>query len=469
MLKNLLIPTKENNYNPFFSTKVVMVILTLWVLLFNSFATLLFSDYDVHAVSISADRIIELTNEERLKNGLGTVKADALLTSAAYAKANNMLKEQYWDHFGPNGESPWQFIKASGYEYIYAGENLGKGFTTSEGLHQAWMASPTHKENIVGKNYKDIGIAVVNGNLNGEDVFLVVQMFGSLHSVGTIAETPKIQKEVEITKQPTPVRIEQGESEDGNIKSIRIVYPEEGMTYTEPRVPVKGEVANFGSNSMVQIITGNQILGEAKIKQDNSWEFKNAYDWREGPNSLDAVITDGIEKYRDSVSFTISSVPPKVLGVNVNKEEEEFTIVVEVEDTAVEVSLVTGDQILKGELIENVVNFAIAEDQIQGKVYLVISDVYGNFDQEDITSHFGEEESKNSPSLGGFVNFNLSSIQRTIMVVLAALALSLLLIQMYFYKQYGKLKEKSGDFLMVGVWWLIFLFGSFIGYSGSIY
>jgi hypothetical protein len=467
VLKNLLIPTKENNYNPFFSTKVVMVILTLWVLLFNSFATILFSHYDVHAVSLSADRIIELTNEERIKSGLGPVKADALLTSAAYAKANNMLNEQYWDHFGPNGESPWQFIKASGYSYIYAGENLGKGFTTSEGLHQAWMASPTHKENIIGKNYKDIGIAIVNGNLNGEDVFLVVQMFGALHS--GVTEVPKIQKESETVKQPTPVRIEQGEAENGNIKSIRIVYPEEGMTYTEPKVPVKGEAINFGADRMVQIVTGNQILGEAQIEKDNSWEFKNAYDWREGPNSIDAVITDGIEKYRDSVNFVISSVPPKVLGVNVNKEEEEFRIVVEVEDTAVEVSLVTGDQIIKGEIIANLAEFSISEDDIQGKVYLVISDVHGNFDQEDITSYFVEKESKSSTSLGGFINFNLSSIQRTIMVVLAILALTLLLIQMYFYKQYGKLKEKSGDFLMVGVWWLIFLFGSFIGYSGSIY
>ena len=62
---------------------------------------------------------------------------NAKLVAAAQAKANNMFELQYWDHFGPNGETPWMFISQAGYVYVYAGENLAKGFRTAEGVHEA--------------------------------------------------------------------------------------------------------------------------------------------------------------------------------------------------------------------------------------------------------------------------------------------------------------------------------------------
>ena len=110
-MRDLIVPSKRNNYNPFFSTRVAMVILTLWVLLVNSFSGILIENFGVHATNMTSDRIIQLTNEERAKLGLNSLKSNANLTSAAHAKANDMFEKQYWDHFGPNGESPWDFIK----------------------------------------------------------------------------------------------------------------------------------------------------------------------------------------------------------------------------------------------------------------------------------------------------------------------------------------------------------------------
>ncbi|MEK7165889.1 MAG: hypothetical protein AAB874_03745, partial [Patescibacteria group bacterium] len=43
---------------------------------------------------------------------------------------------------------------------------------------EAWVNSPTHRENLLRGDYQDIGFAVVNGVLNGEETTLVVQMFG---------------------------------------------------------------------------------------------------------------------------------------------------------------------------------------------------------------------------------------------------------------------------------------------------
>ncbi len=468
VFRDLIIPSKKNNYNPVFSTKVAIVILTLWVLLFNSFSGVLLSEFGVHATSMSADRIIQLTNDERARRGLQRVNANAFLTSAAHAKANDMFDKQYWDHFGPDGESPWQFIKASGYSYIYAGENLGKGFTTSEGVHQAWMASPTHKENIISPNYNDIGIAIVNGTLHGEDIILVVQMFGSINTPVPALGVPQVGSSNVPTPSATPTVI-QGESEDGRTKSIRIVYPEEGMTYTEPNIPIKGETENVVMGSLVEIVSENRVIGETEVQRDNTWVFENLYDWKEGRNSIDAVVADNTKKYRDSVDFFISSVPPKILGVTVKEDRGNFNVKAEIERTTIQVSLITGDKIIHGEILDEFTEFIISEEEIAGKIFLVISDVHGNVEQKDITKYFPVEDEKGTFSLAGFINLNISSLQRFATILLTTLFLGILMVQIYFYKKAGKLNEKSGDFVMVGIWWFIFLFGSFIGYSGSIY
>ena len=101
------------------------------------------------------------------------------MAEAAREKALNMFKNNYWAHYGPNGETPWQFVLEAGYQYEYAGENLAKNFLFSDGVMEAWMDSETHRENILRDEYTEVGFAVVNGLLEGEETTLVVQMFGA--------------------------------------------------------------------------------------------------------------------------------------------------------------------------------------------------------------------------------------------------------------------------------------------------
>lgn len=128
---------------------------------------------------ITKDEIINVTNSERSNASLGTLTEDARLSAAAYKKAEDMFANNYWAHTSPQGKTPWDFILSVGYDYIYAGENLAKDFVYAEDAMKAWMNSPTHKANIVNPNYKNIGVAVVKGNMNDEEIVLVVQMFGT--------------------------------------------------------------------------------------------------------------------------------------------------------------------------------------------------------------------------------------------------------------------------------------------------
>jgi hypothetical protein len=102
-----------------------------------------------------------------------------------------MFTENYWAHNSPSGNSPWVWFKQEGYNYMYAGENLARGFSNSKDTVDAWMASKMgHKENLLGSNYQEIGIAVEDGVLNGEKTTLVVQLFGT--PIGAIATNPEV-------------------------------------------------------------------------------------------------------------------------------------------------------------------------------------------------------------------------------------------------------------------------------------
>lgn len=131
------------------------------------------------ATNIHVQKLVELTNQKRTESGAGTLTLDSQLSQAAAEKAAHMFQQGYWAHNGPDGRTPWDFINRSGYVYTVAGENLAKNFSDSEGVVEAWLNSPSHRENLLKKEYNDIGFAVVNGTLAGEETTLVVQMFGT--------------------------------------------------------------------------------------------------------------------------------------------------------------------------------------------------------------------------------------------------------------------------------------------------
>lgn len=157
-----------------------------------------------YATNINPDEIIRLTNEKRVENGLSPLTYNATLAQAALAKGNNMLAKNYWAHVAPDGTQPWAFFLAAGYQYKYAGENLARDFNDSSSTVDAWMASPSHRENMLSPNYKEIGVAVVNGNLTGSDTTLVVQFFGT-KLADTLPVQPVAAAEKIVPPSPSPV------------------------------------------------------------------------------------------------------------------------------------------------------------------------------------------------------------------------------------------------------------------------
>ena len=158
-----------------------------------------------YSSTITQQKVAEKTNEERRKLGLSELTVNEVLAKAAEDKARDMFQAQYWSHYSPSGKSPWDFMKAEKYVYSVAGENLARDFLETDDMMKAWMNSPTHRENIVNPRYHDIGIAVVNGRLNGVETTLVVQMFGTqLNGSVASAQLGQAGERIEIEEVPIP-------------------------------------------------------------------------------------------------------------------------------------------------------------------------------------------------------------------------------------------------------------------------
>ncbi len=203
-IHNLFVPHENNNFR---AKSLHIDFLTFYLLLALvltfGFKTLYAKSGDVlgFATDITVDKLYQLTNQVRQENQLPTLSYNDQLALAAQRKAADMFAKNYWAHYAPDGKTPWDFILSTGYQYEFAGENLAKNFLFSQNVMDAWMNSESHKENILRKDYTQVGFAVVNGVLNGEETTLVVQIFGK-PLVAPIAKQPETNSPVVEAKQP---------------------------------------------------------------------------------------------------------------------------------------------------------------------------------------------------------------------------------------------------------------------------
>jgi len=158
-----------------------------------------------YASDITVEQVVALSNAERAKSGLPALRFNATLSQSATAKASDMFSNQYWAHTSPQGKEPWDFFRTAGYGYKVAGENLARDFSTTPDMMTAWMNSPTHRANIMNSRYEEIGIAVVNGTLNGIETTLVVQHFGS--PAQAVAQIPPQSATAETVESARPAPV----------------------------------------------------------------------------------------------------------------------------------------------------------------------------------------------------------------------------------------------------------------------
>jgi hypothetical protein len=188
----------------------------------------------VYASDLTTSKVLTLTNESRQSSGLPALSLSQDLTVAAEAKAADMLKNNYFSHTSPTGVTPWHWIANTGYNYRYAGENLAINYETAKSTQNAWMKSPTHRANILSKNYTEVGIAIAEGKIDGETARVTIVMFGQ----PKVVAVPAPAKETPVAAQPAEVR---GVSEENTA----------GVVPDAPQMPLAEEQVAYSTQSQV--------------------------------------------------------------------------------------------------------------------------------------------------------------------------------------------------------------------------
>jgi uncharacterized YkwD family protein len=117
------------------------------------------------ALSAYEQKVVELTNQERAKNGLPALQVDLTLSKMAHEKSRDMSANGYFSHTSPTYGSPFDMMKKYGISYRYAGENIAMGQRTPEEVVKAWMNSEGHRKNILSPNFNMIGVGyMAQGN-----------------------------------------------------------------------------------------------------------------------------------------------------------------------------------------------------------------------------------------------------------------------------------------------------------------
>lgn len=104
-----------------------------------------------------ADKVIELVNAARAKEGLSPLTKDTTLTNLS--KIRSKETATLFSHQRPDGTSWSMVLKQNNVSYTLAAENIAAGQNTPEAVVKEWMNSPSHRANIMNSKYNKIGVS----------------------------------------------------------------------------------------------------------------------------------------------------------------------------------------------------------------------------------------------------------------------------------------------------------------------
>lgn len=119
-------------------------------------------------------------NQARTGRGLGKLSLDPELSKAAKVHTREMAERASLYH------TPSDALRARVTNWVVLGENVGVGAGVSS-LHNAFMNSPVHKDNVLHTGYRHVGIGV----LNRDGRMWVTVLFEGVTDPGTPLRMPR--------------------------------------------------------------------------------------------------------------------------------------------------------------------------------------------------------------------------------------------------------------------------------------
>ncbi len=130
-------------------------------------------------IHLDKNQYLRLLNDERVKNGLDPLKYNQQLENGAMARGRTILKfNDFSIEATRSGYSYKQAMADSGYSNIVTGETITPGYFEADELIEGSFEFGDKKQFLLEKDFDDIGIAEVEGQINGCNTQVIVQNFG---------------------------------------------------------------------------------------------------------------------------------------------------------------------------------------------------------------------------------------------------------------------------------------------------
>jgi uncharacterized protein YkwD/uncharacterized membrane protein required for colicin V production len=115
----------------------------------------------------SEQELFRAVNRERRERRLPELEWSNGLRDVARLHSDDMFRRGYFSHNSPEGLTPADRADGLGVEYRTIGENLALAPTVSV-AHRGLMGSPAHRENVLKRDFRRVGIGVIDGGVYGK-------------------------------------------------------------------------------------------------------------------------------------------------------------------------------------------------------------------------------------------------------------------------------------------------------------
>jgi len=135
------------------------ILIALVVTVFALAAPAMACSVPANMATMQAD-VLKLLNAERADAGLSALRLSSKLNTAAQGHACDNADRRSISHTSSDGGTLKNRLRAVGYRYRAAAENTGRGFGTPDRAVDWWMASSKHRDNILLRKAREVGIGI---------------------------------------------------------------------------------------------------------------------------------------------------------------------------------------------------------------------------------------------------------------------------------------------------------------------
>ncbi len=321
-LRNAFVPHEGNEHRPHALRHKALTAYAVAIVLVKVVVSGLLLAYPGPSATanLTPANVIDYTNRARQTSKVQALATNQTLMAAAQQKAADMMTKGYFAHISPTKVTPWYWFQRAGYKYSSAGENLAMDFSTAEDVVEAWLASPSHRKNLLNAKYKDIGVAVVSGKLKGTSTTIVVQFFGApaptrqqpkpvTKVTSTVPPpTPKGKSGVAVATPPQPVLGETTEPPPPPLQP-KLTDPSPDIVLASVRPWVSGESE---PKVTIHLTLDGQAAGSTTSDENGYFRLQPDRDFPDGRHTL-AVVAVGLggqSPASQPVTLTVDTLPP---------------------------------------------------------------------------------------------------------------------------------------------------------------